>query len=151
MESMRYSVAADNIKVCVVNPGPVATDFISRFQREEPKSNPDSEVLTLPYAMTAASVKHLEQRIAGGQSAASCGDAIADVIEREVVKTVSIDEHGGVVFWNGTSDAARQVIRDVKHNPDGYSGPVYEAAWQTASKLASTAKLSVAASNSAEK
>jgi NAD(P)-dependent dehydrogenase (short-subunit alcohol dehydrogenase family) len=119
MESMRYSVMADNIKVCVVNPGPVATNFIARFKREGPTRRLEPSDLTLAHRMTAASVTHLESRIEGGQSASSCGEAIADTIVREAAKTVSLDTHGGVIFWNGTSDAASQIVDNVKCNPDG--------------------------------
>jgi NAD(P)-dependent dehydrogenase (short-subunit alcohol dehydrogenase family) len=139
MESMRYSVAADNIKVCLVNPGPVATNFFEQFKGKETKSEPGAEGATLAHRMTAASIKRFEQMSDRAQTAASCGKVVADIVVREAAKAVSGHDHGGVTFWNGSTDYASQLIQSVKCHPDGHSGPIYEQAWQTASDLAKAA------------
>lgn len=137
MESLRYSVAPDNIKVCLANPGPVDTGFIGRYHREKPR--PDGEGPELAHKMTAKGLKVLEGRLANGQTAESCGDFIADIVESNYALRIS--EPGSKAhFWNGTSEEARHICSAVKSDVTGYTSEIYKNAWNLAFDLAKRAR-----------
>lgn len=133
MECLRYSVAADNIKISLINPGPVNTHFVSRSHGEQPQS--DAERESLAHKMVREGYKYLEKRVASGQTAHSCGIYIADVIERDYRLHV-VDANSAAHFWNGTSKESRTVCETVKGDVSGRSSDVYRTAWDLAFDLA---------------
>jgi hypothetical protein len=140
MESMRYSVASDNIKVALVNPGPVATQFIERYKREQEDARVQSTGKPgLAARMSQRAAHNLEGRLAGGQTRESCAQSIVDVIEREYPKRVDGSENS-VRFWNGTTESADEVIAAVKCDPSGCEGPIYRKTWKTAADLADSVR-----------
>lgn len=142
LESARYTLAAENVAVCLVNPGPVQTRFLERFAKEGEKlrradksanadaaPNPREEAAGTAAEPAALPVRNLAARMGGGQTAEECAASIADVIDRECGKRVDGSSPPDVRFWNGTSPTAERIVSDVKRYPDGNSGPVYEACW----------------------
>jgi short-subunit dehydrogenase len=136
MEAMRYSVAPDNIKVAIVNPGPVSTGFINRYKREEAEITLDGrEPATLVSKMSERYSNALAGRLAVGQSKESCAESIVDVIEREYPKRVD-EGQASVRFWNGTSDSAENIIAAVKCDVTGCESAVYRDIWKSSLELA---------------
>jgi hypothetical protein len=137
MEAMRYSVAPDNIKVAIVNPGPVATGFLNRYKREEAEinNNDGKGAAMLASQMSERCTNVLAGRLADGQSKESCAESIVDVIEREYPKRIDRGQ-ASVRFWNGTSDSAENVIAAVKCDVTGSEGAVYRAIWKSSSEVA---------------
>lgn len=131
LSGYRYVVQNDNIKIALINPGPVAdTAFgarviseekIRQTQKAEEGTRNDSDG-----GVSRSAVTDWADRLAGrlrtmGQSVESCTDVILDVVLRDVDKCV-VDGKDSVPLWNGTSDYADRVINDILKRPDGYSG-----------------------------
>jgi hypothetical protein len=139
MEGMRYSVAPDNIKVALVNQGPVASNFANRYESEATEVCGADDKPSLVARMSKLAAERLGVELRDGQSNESCGESIVAVIERELPKKVD-NGHEWVTFWNGTSEFANEVITGVKCDAAGYSGPQYSKTWKTAFELADTVR-----------
>lgn len=128
MESFRYAVQRDNIKVCIVNPGPTDTGFVGRFERElQDGSRKGAPETMLDFARFY--VEQLKERIGGGQGVGECAQEISKVVEREWGK--KIDDAGArATFWNPTAEYGRMVLAETKVWSDGASGPIYEKLFQ---------------------
>ena len=138
LESMRFSVAPDNIKVAVSNPGPVTSNWFERMEKSE--GDTKEKELTLQEKMTIVERNMLSNyRDNFCQSAESCAASIVDVIEREYTKKID-DGNPDVCFWNGTSDHAQETVAGVKADPTGHTGPAYQGMWKMAYGLAQAAK-----------
>lgn len=117
MESYRYSVEQDNIKVAIVNPGPTKTSYADRMREET------SEVSVKdPYPkLTDHYARSVTMNNASGQSAEDCARSILEVVRREIDKDVTKGDE--VVYWlNAVSDFSRNVIERMIRYPDGHSG-----------------------------
>lgn len=127
MDSFRYSVQKDNVKVCIVNPGPTRTPFSKRFGAELiPGQRPEGEAPPLSVRLTEHYVKVVADRNADGQTPQECAEAIADVVDREFPKNID-DGSKRAAFWNPTSEYGKAVLADSKVFTDGVSGPQYDA------------------------
>lgn len=125
MDCFRYSVQKDNIKVCIVNPGPTNTLFSKRFQSELiPSKRAEAETPTLPMRLTEHYVEAMARRNSAGQSPEDCAEAIAEVIGRELPKKID-DGAERATFWNPTSDYGMHVLENTRVFKDGASGPEY--------------------------
>jgi NAD(P)-dependent dehydrogenase (short-subunit alcohol dehydrogenase family) len=139
MEAMRFSVAPDNIKVTISNPGPVTSNWFERMEDESASSKSERPTL-LADKMTEVERGILQNyRNAHCQSAESCAESIADVIERERIKRVDQGKVD-VQFWNGTSEEMDKTVSNVKRYPSGFDGPVYEGMWNMAFSIAKAAR-----------
>lgn len=127
MECFRYSVQKDNIKVCIVNPGPTNTPFSKRSKAEWiPGTRAQAETPTLPMRLTEHYMEETERRNSAGQSPEDCAEAIAKVVERELPKKID-DGTERATFWNPTSDYGNDVLENTRVFKDGTSGPVYDS------------------------
>ena len=118
MESYRYAVEQDNIKVAVVNPGPTATAFSGRFSSERREEAYAAD----PYKeLTQHFIDMMGQRNSNGQSGEDCASSVVETLEREYPKKVG-DGSENVKFWNPTSDYATKTITGILKYPDGLSG-----------------------------
>lgn len=118
LSTYRYTVEADNIKVALVNPGPVDTPFSKNITRR-------GGVDGAPHVRDAKRT-HYESWFAhrltsSGQSVESCVREIVGVVKCNIDKCV-VDGANSVRFWNGTSDSSRQIINDLLKRPDGTGG-----------------------------
>lgn len=126
LESYRYAVEKDNIKIVLVNPGPTDTDFGLRYQTEgELQHSKDNR--------TSFWMGEVARRNANGQPSDECAREIITVIEREIGKDVR-DGKDSVSFWNPTSDFSRRVVTSVLKNPDGHTG-IYAERFEAARKV----------------
>eukprot|EP00177_Eucheuma_denticulatum_P002211 GFKZ01003956.1.p1 GENE.GFKZ01003956.1~~GFKZ01003956.1.p1 ORF type:complete len:308 (-),score=25.80 GFKZ01003956.1:980-1903(-) len=139
MDSFRYSVQLDNIKVVMVNPGPTNTSFSQRFKEEmndasrwEDLNTPRGHVLK---RMTEWFVDRVNERNSQGQSSQDCASRIVEVIEREVVRRVD-DGVGRSVFSNPTCAYGDSLLGDVKVCKQGNRGPVHDTWFQDSFNLA---------------
>jgi hypothetical protein len=139
MEAMRFSVAPDNIKVTVSNPGPVTSNWFERMEKTE--SEPDAKISALlANKMTVVERGFLQNyRNTSCQSTESCAESIVDVIEREGAKRVDQGKVD-VRFWNGTSEEMETTIANIKRYPSGNDGPAYEGMWNMAFTISKVAR-----------
>jgi hypothetical protein len=142
MEGMRYSVAPDNIKVALVNPAPVASSFVNRFEREAAENCGRDDKPSFVSRMAELAAEGLSKKLSDGQSDESCGESIAEVIQRELPKKIDKGQEW-VTFWNGTSDRANEVIAGVKCDATGSKSPQYSKTWKTAFELADAVRADV--------
>lgn len=125
LESYRYTVFKENIKVAVVNPGPTTTKFPQRMDQETKdaiKVNGDKhfqDIVTVEQSFRSS----LLNRISSGESAESCAKAISNVVDNVIDEDVTKGKL--VKFWNATAEYGEKIIDEVKRIPDGISG-VYE-------------------------
>lgn len=114
MESYRYAVERDNIKVVLFNPGPTATPFGQLAVKEsllrDNLSRDDAHWMNL-----------MTSRNDSGQDAEGCAKAIVKVIV-DCVDVNIADGVASVPFRNATSDYGRRVIGGVLKHPDGVGG-----------------------------
>lgn len=129
MEGFRYSVLKDNIKVCMVNPGPTATGFVNRFEKEYARGTRLNEIPTLIQLWVQSSIDKLEKRVSSGQSATDCAAAITAIIARELPKNVS-DGTEFATFCNPTSEFGEHVLKNTKVVGDGHSGLLFPPIFQ---------------------
>ena len=127
MESYRYAVEPDNIKVALVNPGPTETPYFNRYAIEL-----EQHLLSRdPYKdLTRCHAEATRVKLANGQPVVECVASIVETLEREFNKNVA----GGtetVTFWNPTSEFAIDVINDVLRHPDGHTGEYHKMFEQT--------------------
>lgn len=115
MESYRYSVEGDNIKVMLINPGPTDTDFATRYE-EEAQHTHDNENKS-----TISTVNLVASRNKAGQPAHECAAVIVKLITENVHRNIA-DGSDAVTFWNGTSEFSRSVIEQVLRYPSGHDG-----------------------------
>lgn len=139
MESFRYSVLPDNIKVCMVNPGPTATAFSKRFKEElVPGTRDVKDALKLQRLLVQEYIGKIEKRNAEGQTAADCARAIVGVVNRELPRNASHEDER-IVFFNPTSEFGRTVLKNASISQDGCNGALYDAiyeeVWSTFAKL----------------
>lgn len=135
MDSYRYSVEQDNIKVAIINPGPVDTKFSSRYRAEDSASTKNTD----PYPdMTAHYTKWLTMRNRTGQPASECAASIVETMEREFPKKVD-DGTENVRFWNPTSEYGVRTVNDLLGHPDGHSGQ-YKIIFDNAREVANMVK-----------
>lgn len=140
MDSFRYSLQKDNIKVCMANPGPVSTPFTARALAERVmvkawgRASPSEDTgKGLGEALTDHYVGVNERRLSSGQSPEDCAKEIAAIVGRELGKRIDGDstERERATFWNPTSDYAREVLREARRSQDGSTGPVYDPWWES--------------------
>lgn len=124
MESYRYSIERDNIKVMLVNPGPTDTDFASRYEQEAHQTQNNGDVTT------QSTVNLVASRNKAGQPAHECAEAIVKLITENLHKNIS-DGSDAVSFWNGTSEFSGSVIEQVLRYPSGHDG-IYAKRFQIA-------------------
>lgn len=122
MESFRYAVQHDNIKVVSVNPGATNTSFATRFKKESKTSG-----------VAAYWAQEIASRNVNGQPVSECAEKIVEVLEREFGKDVR-DGRESAVMWNGTSMFSQKVIERVKLSPDGVSG-IYKERFEVGRKM----------------
>lgn len=135
MDSYRYAAQADNIKVIIINPGPTVTPFSKRFVEEwKPSEKAAADVSSLHVNMTNHFVNVVRDRNMSGQDVADCGEAVADIIDREYAKKID-DGSARPTFWNPTSDYGRHILNNTKAVVDGNTGPAYEENFTEALKL----------------
>jgi hypothetical protein len=135
MEGMRYSVAPDNIKVALINPGPVASNFVNRYESEATEVCGADDKPSFVARMSKLAAERLSAELRDGQSNDSCGESIVEVVERELPKKIDKGQEW-VKFWNGTSESANEVITAVKCDATGYKCPQYSKTWTAALELA---------------
>lgn len=114
LESYRYSVESDNIKVVLVNPGPTTTPFTIRLASE-------SSLPTDTDDINRYWMHKLVQSLNNGEPVEECAREIVRVVERDIDKSI-IAGKDAVRFWNPTSDVGYKVLDSVLKSPDGYSG-----------------------------
>lgn len=138
MESLRYSLARDNIKVAICSPGPVQTPFITRYKSELTSADTSDNIYAR--AMTAASMDVLSQRLQDGQTQEGCANGIADTVDREYRKIVNLETADTVRFRNGTSEYAETVIGQIMVDPAAATAQPYSDAWDAARDLSRRAE-----------
>lgn len=131
MESFRYSVESDNIKILLIQPGPVVTDFLTRLRDEHEAANKIAKPGRCARAvnLTSAWLQNVCERIEGGQTAESCALETIKVVEGAFSKMI-VNGKETVSFWNPTSEYARTVIENILRIPDGNGGE-YAAIFKT--------------------
>lgn len=128
MEGFRYAVQRDNIKVCIVNPGPTNTGFVGRYETELE----DGTRKAAPETMRQFArfyVENLKTRIDGGQGVEECAEEIGKVVEREWGRKID-DASEKAMFWNPTAEYCEGILANTKVWRDGTSGPIYEKLFQ---------------------
>lgn len=124
LESYRYSVERDNIKIMLINPGPTDTGFGDRFTQEVSLTHDNEN------PATQFSANLVVTRNKAGQPAHDCANVIVQTIIENVDKNI-VNGVDAVPFWNATSDFSRSVINDVLRSPNGYDG-IYAKRFQIA-------------------
>lgn len=128
LESYRYTVRKDNVKVVLANPGPVDTPFADRLRKENgDERNGEMREVVERYVET------MSKNNRSGQTAESCARAIAKIMEREYARDLRDGEKGGV-FWNATSEFGQSVMDDILRHPEGRGG-LYDAMWEDMSEV----------------
>lgn len=146
MESFRFAVEADNIKVVVVNPGPTATEFGNRIvsetavqcQRIPKQTETETGTETKTEGVELASyhrvattwAKVMHHRNATGQPVRECAAEIAAVIERDMDRYI-VDGRDFAPFRNPTAQQGRVWMDDVLKRPDACTG-VYTERFEVA-------------------
>lgn len=124
MESYRYSIERDNIKVMLVNPGPTDTDFATRYEQEGQQTQ-NNENTTMQSTMDLVA-----SRNKAGQPAHECAEVIVKLITENIDKNVA-DGSDAVSFWNGPSEFSQSVLEQVLRHPNGHDG-IYGKRFQIA-------------------
>lgn len=147
MESFRFAVEGDNIKVVLVNPGPVDTEFGNRIVSETavqcqrvPKPQTETETgsesktdgveLASCHRVATAWAKIMHHRNATGQPVRECAAEIVAVIERDMDRYIA-DGRDFAPFRNPTAAQGRFLVDDVLKRPDACTG-VYAERFEVA-------------------
>ena len=117
MESYRYVVEQDNIKVVLINPGATRTYWSARGIDERKLA-----LASDPYKeLTQRWLDGIDRRVNEGQTVEECALCILETLEREFPKDVTNGTEN-VRFWNPTAAESAKKINSILKNPDGYSG-----------------------------
>lgn len=120
LSSYRYTVEKDNIKVTLINPGPVATGIGKIVNQESEKTNHYSNDCS-----NQASVDYyaslLNQRLDHGQSVDDCAEELVQAVCRDVNKCI-VGGQESVRLWNPTGQESKRIMNDLLRRPDGHSG-----------------------------
>lgn len=142
LESFRFAVEADNIKVVVVNPGPTATDFGDRIvsetsvqcqrvpQQAESGSKTTGIQLASCHRIATAWANVMRYRNENGQPVRECAAEIVAVIERDMDRYIA-DGRDFAPFRNPTAPQGRMLMDDVLKRPDACTG-VYAERFEVA-------------------
>lgn len=115
LESLRYSVASDNIKVCVVNPGATESKFGSRFIEE---AEPLGSTVNKAQKLAQLWANEINRRNCSGHPADQCAKYIVEVIKRDADADL---KNGLTPFRNHTSEFAKDVMSQVLIDPSATS------------------------------
>jgi NADP-dependent 3-hydroxy acid dehydrogenase YdfG len=133
-DSMRYSLAAYNISVTQVNPGPVRTKFTDTFgdiskggrgtrhvEGEEQINHPNPlPHLSYLNSLTTMMIDSLNRRMASPEAQSS--ESVAHVIVHLAIIKLNSNRIEDVPFTMGTNSNSQAVIEQVKRNPTGWGG-----------------------------
>lgn len=126
MESFRYSVEKDNIKVMLMAPGPTKTGFGDRYQKEAEDDDEDEDDGESVQNWTKQKVEKLRH----GQPVEKCAKAIVRAITQNMNKNIK-NGADSVPLWTPTSKYSRYVVESVLRDPDANKG-VYERRFEKA-------------------
>lgn len=126
MDSMRYSLAAYNISVSQINPGPVVSNFTEVWGNAEkgglgtrtiPGDVEDGNYLS---RFAKKMVDLLRQRMVSGeaQDCKSCAKVIVNMAHRKMESSSLVE----LPFNSGTNEASQAVIASVKVDPAAWTG-----------------------------
>jgi len=122
-EAMRYSLAAFNISVTNVNPGPVVTAFTDRYGKPEVGGRGTREVddpTGYLHAAADKAIANLESRMSGFEGQQS--HEVARVIVNVAHIGMDARKVTDVPFSVGTNRKTQALISSVRTNPTGWGG-----------------------------
>eukprot|EP01034_Spumella_vulgaris_P027337 gene27337-34040_t len=138
MDSMRYSMAAYNISVTNVNPGPVRTSFASRYGDPDQGGRGTREVVQGEYLQTLTDrmVAGLSARINSpeGQSSDDLAKLVVNVATMKLRPRARLTD---IPFNIGSTYDSQHLLEQIRVQPTGWGDGVYNQILQSVPPLSS--------------